>query len=425
MALYTHTHTHTSNLKETIVGAAPEACPFYNDILQNNHAITLSVLIVTVVILIILAGVTINIATKDNGIIDKSKETVNEYQGFVAQQQAYMDAKEEELKTGVDPNTTEKLKTFITEWTVEAGDEIVLPIVNNASYSYDFDVDYGDGSKYHITSATDENRKHTYKESRTYTVKISGKCECFSFYDVEDSKLTISKLVQWGEIGVKTINFSTCSNLEGTIPKSSENTFANMDGIGSGAVSRLFLNCTKLTGSIPDNLFQNYKGKTAFAIFAQCTGLTGSIPEDLFSDCVNIEYFGATFQSCTGLTGSIPKDLFVNCTKVTNFQTTFNGCSGLTGGIPENLFSNCTKVTTFTSTFQNCRGLTGSIPEDLFANCIEVTNFQTTFRGCTGLTGNAPALWDTMVYPNVTVSTQCFGYCTNLSNYASIPDGWK
>ena len=59
-------------------------------------------LIVTVVILIILAGVSINIAIKDNGIINKSKETVDEYKSFVEIQQGYIDKKSEELALGAD-----------------------------------------------------------------------------------------------------------------------------------------------------------------------------------------------------------------------------------------------------------------------------------------------------------------------------------
>ena len=353
------------------------------------------VFVVTIILVIILAGVTVRMVIGDNGIIKKSKETVDEFGRFVGQQQAYIDGKDEELKTGIDPITTENLKKFITEWTVEAGDEITLPLVNDAAYSYNFDVDYGDGTVVHVSSATDENRKHKYKESRTYTVKISGTCECWSFNDIADSKLKITKLNQWGEVGVKIINFNQCSNLGGTIPIPTPNSLKY-----SNNLSLLFNECSNLTGEIPNNLLYNCNNTGKFyRLFYGCSGLTGSIPEDLFKDCINATNLGAIFFHCTGLTGEIPEDLFKNCSRVSNFQ----------------------------STFYNCTGLIGEIPEDLFKNCINVEIFNYTFYNCTGLIGNVPDLWNIEKYPNVTEHTQCFRSMssTNITNYSSIPDGWK
>ena len=67
----------------------------------------------------------------------------------------------------------EYLKTFITEWTVEAGDTITLPIYEMQAtdaergeaetyFNYDFTVDYGDGTTAEITSFDDADRMHTY-----------------------------------------------------------------------------------------------------------------------------------------------------------------------------------------------------------------------------------------------------------------------
>ena len=59
MRLYTHTHTHTHtcNLKE--------------------KGVTLVALVVTIVVLLILAGVTINLVVGQNGLISKAKEAAN------------------------------------------------------------------------------------------------------------------------------------------------------------------------------------------------------------------------------------------------------------------------------------------------------------------------------------------------------------
>ena len=54
-AVHTHTHTHTNILKE-------------------NHGITLVALVVTIVVLLILAGVSINLVIGQNGLINRAKE---------------------------------------------------------------------------------------------------------------------------------------------------------------------------------------------------------------------------------------------------------------------------------------------------------------------------------------------------------------
>jgi hypothetical protein len=46
--------------------------------LVSAHAITLITLVITIVILIILAGITINLALRDNGLIEKIKQAKND-----------------------------------------------------------------------------------------------------------------------------------------------------------------------------------------------------------------------------------------------------------------------------------------------------------------------------------------------------------
>ena len=194
-----------------------------------------------------------------------------------------------------------------------------------------------------------------------------------------------------------------------------------------------FSGCSQLT-SIPDNLFNNNTAVSNFSYtFYNCSGLT-SIPENLFKYNTAVTSFSNTFQNCSGLT-SIPANLFSNNTKVTYFSYTFSNCSQLTGSIPENLFSNNTAVTNFTNTFYNCKRLT-NIPEKLFSNNTKVTSFFGTFKSCSGLTGNTPVDSDgTPIYNRsgegkdgyavVTNYVNCFGNCTGLTDYSSIPSGWK
>ena len=48
--------------------------------MKNNQAITLVALIITIIVLLILAGVTLSIILGDNGLINKAQSSVDKYQ---------------------------------------------------------------------------------------------------------------------------------------------------------------------------------------------------------------------------------------------------------------------------------------------------------------------------------------------------------
>ena len=56
----------------------------------------------------------------------------------------------------LDDEILEELQPFITEWTVEAGDTITLPIGGTC----DFTVNYGDGTEVKISNSSDSNKSH-------------------------------------------------------------------------------------------------------------------------------------------------------------------------------------------------------------------------------------------------------------------------
>ena len=368
----------------------------------------------------------------------------------------------------LDDDILTELKPFITEWTVEAGDTITLPI----SGACNFTVDYGDGSeKLKVTSATDEDRVHTYENAGTYTVKIEGRCDQFTFeYQNEKLRNSITRIIQWGSIGIKKISFNSCKNLKGPLPEPSKNSFKE-----TTSMWRIFWHCTSLDGEIPDKFLYNCKNVTDISGAFESTKISGEISEDLFKDCENVQYLESFFNSCRNITGNIPEKLFTHCKKLKNAQLFF-GRTNVTGEIPENLFSNCPELNNVCAVFMSCRNLNGTIPknlfkyntklekcgevfrfcsniageipeelfancpditsvnaafegtkvtnipQNLFANCNKISNFQSTFYACSKITGNAPELWNR---DNVTNSRYCFSGCTNLSNYSEIPDSWK
>ena len=69
--------------------------------LKNNKGITLVALVVTIVVLLILAGVSINLVLGDNGIIMKSKEAKIEHNHANIKEQISFYKSELDIENGV------------------------------------------------------------------------------------------------------------------------------------------------------------------------------------------------------------------------------------------------------------------------------------------------------------------------------------
>lgn len=452
--------------------------------MKEGLGISLISLIVTIIVLLILAGITLTILTSKNGILNKAetasfsneiaiyKEELNltirseeidklgernekinvedaneikdkyipsfnkeKYSGKLVikndklvyigkgDEEEYRRAKENDLLVDdelIDDEILEEYQPFITEWTVGDKDTIVLPLSTYGHNIYNFQVDYGDGTVVKVTSATDENATHVYEFAGTYTVTIKGKCPGFQFSGY--NKEESNKKI------TEIIQWGNVLKYEGK-PN---------NGIGID-----FKNCINLKGPIPEPT-KNSLSKCKNVSFENCKSLDGNIPNNLFKNCTNVNSFMNCFYGCTSIT-KIPNNLFENCNKVNNFRGTFGNTQNLESignnifkseqtvdfyqifegcynlkNIPEDLFKNCPNTRSFNCTFNRCTSL-NEIPEGLFDNCKNVEDFYNTFQGCANITGNAPNLWERT---NVKNSAGCFRGCNKLSNYNEIPTTW-
>lgn len=386
--------------------------------LQHNKGITLIALIVTIVVLLILAGVSIAVITGDNGVIKSANQAKTEQRGGTVEDRVavwkagkatseythretktedemlndlindklvYEDeidrenkkitigSKEIDYSTGngnglkLEPDNGKE--ELILEYEVAAGDTIELPCYfyseGTETVEFNFQINWGDGTT--ETGITNDNistkSKHQYQNAGTYDIKIKGKYE--SLQTTNTANYTkLKKVKQWGTTGLKYVYLRFCYNLN-EIVSPTENSFIKLLGI-----------------SFPGTEIQ-------------------SIPENLFANCPNVTRFYSTFEECSNLT-SIPENLFDNCPNVTSFYSTFEGYSNLT-----------------------------SIPAKLFDNCENVENFRHTFCGCASLTGNAPELWkrgtnsEENNYVGNPDGRNCFNGCEGLENYNEIPNYWK
>ena len=168
----------------------------------------------------------------------------------------------------------------------------------------------------------------------------------------------------------------------------------------------------KLT-EIPEWLFSKKVTSTVMSKFGSNNSIV-SIPEGLFKNNMNVLSFDRVFSGCSGLT-NIPEGLFKNNANATSFEYVFYECSGITS-IPEDLFKNNVNVTSFESVFHRCSGLT-NIPEGLFKNNVRCNKFWNVFAECSGITSIPKNLFKNNV--NVTVFSYVFEDCNKIT---SIPE---
>ena len=366
--------------------------------IKEAKGITLVALIITVIILLILAGVTISLVIGENGLIAKSKESVEKYKDKAKEEQWQLEDFEAgmeeinlaELKDEEEHPELKQMKLVLN--ITEDNKEIKLPVYTYSNdYKYDCTVNWGDGAINQVTNENAKTTKHTYETPGEYTVVIEGTYESLECNN--SIRTALKKVEQWGATGLKGIYLEDCTNLE-EIAEPSKNSFINVTDF-----NRTFALCSSLT-SIPERLFANCSNITSFySTFLECSSIT-NISERLFANCPNVTSFSDTFSGCSSVT-NIPERIFANCANVTDFSGTFNKCSNITN-IPERIFANCANVTDFSSTFYECSSLT-SIPEKLFANCPNVTEFDNTFGGCSSLTN---------------IPEQLFANCSNAASFS-------
>jgi hypothetical protein len=282
--------------------------------------------------------------------------------------------------------------------TTSAVTQFELPINVTGAPNPNITVDWGDADPTTtITTKNSSNRFHTYASAGTYQIIVNGYCPAFKVNN--STYRTLYRSVDdWGQVGFTQIDFYGCINLT-SLPND---------------------------GSSPNPNATLHEGLNTVINFDSTfrqTGI-GPIPVGLFDYASNAKTFINTFVFCQSIT-QIPSGLFDNNTLVTAFSGTFNACVNLTS-IPSNLFDNNTLVVNFESVFRNCRKIAG-IPSQLFTNNQSVTTFANAFNmattsnlltGVTPTDSNGDEIWERTPTPT---GTDCFAFCTGLTNFASIP----
>jgi hypothetical protein len=292
------------------------------------------------------------------------------------------------------PSDSATVFPFVFRITTTAANTVfTCPLSDYSGLTPVLNINWGDGNTSPlITASNSVNRIHTYVSPGTYTISISGFMPGFTVNNNSGIRNLITELVQWGIVGLRSVNFYGCVNL------------------------------TAIPGSDDLDLVGGYTGLNeviSFANFMRGTRIT-SVPSDIFDYSPNATTFTDTFSSITSLT-TVPTGLFDSVTSATTFASCFFGCIALTS-VPSTLFDTNTNVVNFSGTFRNCRSLTNVLQFTFNTGVTIFNNIYNMSSTTNSLTGTAPELWNRTPTPS---GTDAFNNCTGLSNFAAIPLNWK
>jgi len=137
-----------------------------------------------------------------------------------------------------------------------------------SGYTHNYVIDYGDGYGWQtVTGATDPDCTHTYYGISTYIVKISGVCETFFMKNTDTIFTGLTKVLNWGRVKMKKMNFSGCTTLNSI---ASNDPLYGLSGITN--FTNIFANCVNVDNPAPA-FWKQYSAVTGTDCFLNDTKL--------------------------------------------------------------------------------------------------------------------------------------------------------
>lgn len=400
--------------------------------MQRNKGITLISLVVTIIILIILAGITINIILGKNGVIEKTKEA--KIGTDIGREKEIIQLAVGDIATGnegkLNFNKASLEKALKDNSNIEN-----VKVEKDSGQSYK--VTYLDsGRQYKVLS---DGRVREKTEATSVYVTMDGDVAILSNNPINDTSTDIKEneyRKSWGS-KVKIINqisptytgywFCNATEIEG-LENLDVSNVTNMEG--------MFSYCKLNNIDILDWDVSNVTDMHSMFEGSDLTAVDVSA-----WDVSNVTDMRYMFSSCFKLTTVGNLDNW-NVSNVTNMYSMFLGCDFTTVGNLDNW--NVSNVTDMTNLFYNCHKLTIVGKLDNW-NVSNVTTMYGMFYECNKLTtvGNLDK-WDvskvTSLYKmfkydkelvtigdisnwnvsNVTDMTDMFGYCSSLKTVGNL-----
>ena len=378
--------------------------------MKREKGITLIALVVTIIVLIILASISIGTLTGKNGIIGQSKDAKEQTE--IAEEKEVVSLAATKA-AGVDRygNVT---KDNLEKELDELAGEGKTTVTGNGPFTVTF-----------------------IESERKYAVETDG--EILDEEEIaETEKKSLKFLVNSGDTGLVILPISLSEFRNGYFELNWG------DGTtGINEISQISMKIANKNGiylaSGPvgvSHIYPERNKEHIVTITGKCSMIDSIFMGDNYNTLIEVLQWGETgleyinLGNCNNLRkiASPSENSFINIDAENGFEDAFSLCSSLTE-IPSDLFSNCTQVKNFSGTFAYCRGLE-KIPENLFSNCPNVESFIQTFSGCTNLTGNAINLWqrvpngESNYYIGIPDGYNCYFGASNLDDYSNIPIYW-
>ena len=266
---------------------------------------------------------------------------------------------------------------FVFEWTTDgASQSVQLPLRSTGTYN--FSIDWGDGSNDTITAWDDAAKTHVYTVAGTYTCTLIGVCDGWSFGSAGVSTTIrdrLSLISNWGslKLGQDFRHFEACSNFDCI---ASDSPVCNTTTLFNS-----FVRCFKLTqlGATWDTSSVT----TLETTFQDCSIFNGAIDNWNVS---NVTTLKGTFERCPLFNKQL--DAW-NVSSVTTLESTFRDATAFNGKIES---WPLTSLTSLGRTFQDAASFNSDI------SGWDVSNVGTLFHTFNGATAfNQPiGAWNTV-----------------------------
>lgn len=405
-----------------------------NKKISKNEGITLIALVVTIVVLLILAGVSLNLVLGNNGIITKAKEATRKTEEAKVAEELNMKM----MESYIDIYSDGKLNpdVFNQFGVVGINKLLINPDTNSINafvvieksgkyYNANLNVNQSDtafDNIQQIASIPDEalvfykciNNDEEVSTLIDGVYKYNNRIYSITG-DVEDTGLSIYMQIaeplkmrvnsgEYGAVALPVYGFVEWG--DGTNSKKIE--YSDIQSSVKLADINSEIKLADLPYYNQDHVYSSMNTEYVVSIYGIIGRVDSRICQSYADQILAIEDWG-------------------NCTRLNNLYLGY--CQNLrTVASPgEQTFR---YMESFHESFKYCESLQ-NIPENFFNNCPYVTDFEYTFYGCTSLTGNAPALWQRVPngsengYKGTPKGRNCFSDCTQLENYAEIPVYWK
>ena len=365
--------------------------------MKDKKAITLIALVITIIVLLILAGISISMLSGNNGILIKTTEARE--QTIISQEKeeiglAYSSLVGDNVVKGTE--ITDRLfkdeinkNRGANDVSIDSDSEDYIVYYENTGHTYLVDkygnitlIDnieptetiyvtlYSDGT---LAFSNNNSTDSTRTVSKTYTIEKNDLYENFDAVPWKNEKDSIQTVTFVNKI-IPTSTaywFINCSNLSiiKNIKKLNTSKTTNM--------ANMFYGCSSLTNLDVSN-FDTRKVTSMHGLFNQCSSLT-SLNLSNF-DTKNVTDMVYMFIKCSSLTSIDLSNL--DTSSVTSMKGMFSDCNALTSLDLSNF--DTSKVTDMHAMFNNCYSLT--ILDLSSFDTSKVTDMYAMFHNCYSLT---------------------------------------